>query len=332
MRSFIIIFCALIVVNVSFSQENYYNQGRHMQFANPSSYGLNGQSFAGFGYNTFSIKSNEKIDSKIFYGAIGFNDANFSLGVDFNNFQINSYGLTQNTVNVSYIYHLEIGRSLYLLPSLSIGFGSHTLQSEDLIFGDQLDLLTGSIFISSNDPLSLASLNNNFFDFSASMLLYNEHFLVGVAIKHLNQPDLSYTKEFEFKRPISFSLQVAYERDINYYGRGFLPENSYLFLYNSITSVGDLAKIYAGQDLILGGFSIGFHELYTKNKLSSALLLGLNTRINVDEFEFNFSYNIPVYQDVAFPPSVFELSMIIKFDRFLRNNSGYFKRLKIEGF
>ena len=43
-----------------------------------------------------------------------------------------------------------------------------------------------------------------------------------------------------------------------------------------------------------------------------------------EQFEFNFSYNMPIADEInVLPPNVFELSMIIKFDRFLRNNKGF---------
>ena len=155
--------------------------------------------------------------------------------------------------------------------------------------------------------------------------------MLGVALKHLNSPDISYNQEFELKRPISFSGVIAYERDINYFGRSFLPENSYLYLIASLYSTEDFMKVYAGQELLLGGFSFGLHQLYTKNELSNAMLVGLNASVSVEQFEFSFGYNMPISQNLTvFPPNVFEISMIVKFDRFLRNNKGFFKHLKTD--
>lgn len=328
-----------------FAQETYFNQMRHTQFANPSFYGVNGQSFAGFGYNSLSYQTNETIDTKLFYGVMSFDNLNFSVSADFSNFQVNQYGLVQNLINLSYIYRLEVFNETYFLPSISVGMGFNQLENADLIFGDQLNLISGTISTVSNDPLSYNDLNSNYLDFGAAMVLYNENFMVGLSFKHLNQPDISMNKEFNLKKPMSISLQAAYERDINYFGRSFLPNESYLYLYSSFTSVGQLTKIYAGQELLLGGFSVGIHESYSSSqyneimsdgseikKSSNALLVGLNCGINIEELEFNLSYNFPLSQSLeVFPPNIFELSMIIKFDRFLRNNRGYFKRLKIDG-
>lgn len=325
------LFIFFIFSTFCLGQQSYYNQTRQTQFLNPSFYGINAKSFAGVSYNSLSYQTNEKIDSKIFFGAVSFNNANFSLGIDFNNFQINSYGLINNTINLSYIYRVRLFNGMYFLPSLSVGVGFNQIENPDLIFGDQLNLLTGSIAASSSDPLSFNQLRNNFFDLGASALVYNESFMFGVALKHLNSPDISYNQEFELKRPISFSGVIAYERDLNYFGRGFLPENSYLYLITSIYSADDFMKVYAGQELLLGGFSIGLHQLFTKNKLSNAMLAGLNTSISVEQFEFSLGYNFPISQDLTvFPPNVFEISMIVKFDRFLRNNNGFFKHLKTD--
>lgn len=331
MRKIFMLIGFSIVSFMCSGQQTYYNQTRQTQFLNPSYYGINGKSFAGVSYNSLSYQTNEKIDSKIFYGAVSFENANFSLGIDFNNFQINTYGLVNNTINLSYIYRVELLNDFYFLPSLSVGVGFNQIENPDLIFGDQLNLLTGSIATSSSDPLFFNELSTNFFDIGVSALVYNETFMFGVALKNLNSPDISYNQEFELKRPISFSGMIAYERDLNYFGRSFLPENSYLYLITSVYSADEFMKIYAGQELILGGFSIGLHQLYTKNKLSNAMLAGLNTSISFEQFEFSFGYNFPVSQDLTvFPPNVFEISMIIKFDRFLRNNKGFFKHLKTD--
>ncbi len=88
------------------------------------------------------IKRTKKLIQKIFFGAVSFNNANFSLGIDFNNFQINSYGLINNTINLSYIYRVRLFNEMYFLPSLSVGVGFNQIENPDLIFGDQLNLLT----------------------------------------------------------------------------------------------------------------------------------------------------------------------------------------------
>lgn len=332
MKNSLLFLCFLMGSLFVFGQETYYNQSRHTQFVNPSFYGVNASSYAGFGYNTLSYQNNEKIDSKIFYGAMSFENANFSLGLDFSNFKINTYGLTQNSVNLAYIYRVEVSNDMFFLPSVGLGFGSNSIENSNLIFGDQLNLTLGSISTTSSDPLFFNELSTNYIDFSASAILYNENFLVGLAAKHLNQPDISFNQELKLKKPLSFSFQAAYERDLNYYGRGFLPENTYLYLYASYTTIGDLSKIYASQEIMLGGFSIGFQELFTTTPLSNALMAGLNLAINLEQFEFNFSYNMPLSDSTnVFPPNVFELSMILKFDRFLRNNKGFFKHLKVDG-
>jgi type IX secretion system PorP/SprF family membrane protein len=337
MKKLGIYICFVIAWSATHAQDTYFNQTRHTQFVNPSFYGLNTQSFVGVGYNSLSYTTNESIDTKIFYGVKSFDDLNFSISADFSNFLVSQYGLSQNILNLSYIYKLQIANGAYLLPSVSAGLGFNQLRRPDLIFGDQLDLLSATYSNVSNDPLSYGELSNNYLDLGAAIMLYNENFMVGVSLKHLNKPDISMNKEYNLKKPMSVSFQAAYERDINYFNRGFLPPDSFLYLYTSATSVGDVMRVYAGQELILGGFTLGVHEIFTSNKSSNApsnaTLLGINTGFNVEVYEFNFSYNFPLSRNQSvYPPNIFELSMVIKFDRFLRNNIGYFKRLKTDGF
>jgi len=333
MKKLGIYICFVIAWSATHAQDTYFNQIRHTQFTNPSFYGLNSQSFAGVGYNSLSYTTNESIDTKIFYGVKSFDELNFSISADFSNFLVSQYGLSQNILNLSYIYKLQIANGAYLLPSISAGLGFNQLRRPDLIFGDQLDILSATYSNVSNDPLSYGELSNNYLDLGAAIMLYNENFMVGVSLKHLNKPDISMNKEYNLKKPMSVSFQAAYERDINYFNRGFLPPDSFLYLYTSATSAGDLMRIYAGQELILGGLTLGVHEIFTSNKSSNATLLGINCGLNVEVYEFNFSYNFPLSRNQSvYPPSIFELSMTIKFDRFLRNNLGYFKRLKTDGF
>ena len=66
------------------------------------------------------------------------------------------------------------------------------------------------------------------FDVGASGIIYNENYLLGLAIKHVNQANISLNQEVEEPRDMSISLQGAYEFDLNKYNRSALPRNTYL--------------------------------------------------------------------------------------------------------
>lgn len=115
------------------------------------------------------------------------------------------------------------------------------------------------------DPLAQRLGKQTYPDLGASFLLHNEKFFAGLALSHLNQPNISFDKESSQKLPIALAVQGGVELEINPYQYGFLPENSFLFLYNSVRFIQKSTLINLSQDLQLSNFSIG---LKSKSKHS----------------------------------------------------------------
>ena len=71
------------------------------------------------------MKLNEfdKMDNKYAFGALAFQNLDFSLGVDINSFKIQNTGLTINLANLSYVYKLQFDNDLFFLPAVTIGLG-----------------------------------------------------------------------------------------------------------------------------------------------------------------------------------------------------------------
>lgn len=319
-------------IQVTFAQEYVLNQTQNLQIINPSYYGFNNLTKAGVLYNNISYDSDENIDTKIAFGNISFEKLNFSLGVDVNSFKINSYGLAFNQFNLSYIYKINLNYETYILPAAYIGIATQSIEKSKLVFEDQINLINGFVAAKSDDPLSQIDLNSNYFDIGASVLVYNEKFMAGLSLKHLTQPDISYNNE-SINKSLLVSLQGAYEFNINYYERNFLPRYSYLLLYLSVSSAGNLLKAYTSQELQLSNFSFGFHQHLSSLEEFSFLNVGVNAGVNAGNINFNMSYSFPVKQDLAtLPPSMIELSLIFDFNPFIRNNRGDFKRLRTDNF
>lgn len=334
MRTVISLYIGFLLLSIQalVAQEYVLNQSQNLHMLNPSYYGFNNLTKAGVLYNNISYDSDENIDTKIAFGSINFENLNFSLGVDVNSFKVNSYGLEINQINLSYVYKINLNYETYILPAAYIGIATQSLEGSKLIFEDQINLISGFIAAKSDDPLSTIDFTSNYFDIGASVLVYNERFLAGLSLKHLNQPDISYSNE-SIKKSLLISLQGAYEFNINYYERNFLPRYSYLMLYFSASSAGKLLKAYASQELQLSNFSFGFHQQLSSFEELSFLNAGVNAGINAGNINFNVSYSFPMSQDQKIlPPSMFELSLTFDFNPFIRNNRGDFKRLRTDNF
>jgi len=309
------------------------SNSRYMQKSNPSYFGYNNLTKVGVVYNSLSYNNFNNIDNRYIFGAISFDAQKFSLGVDFNSLTIANSATNFDRAGLSYVYRIQLGNELFLMPALRIGFGSQTTDPSRLIFGDQLNELTGLVNLESNDELAAIITSTNYFKLGASFLIHNYDFLLGLSLSNLNRPNTSFNKESNSQSPILISLQSAYEFNINPYERRFLPRYSYLMFYLNTSKMMDTYSFYLSQEFQLGEFSFGFIQQggYISNlNLTS---VGLNIGLTYENFDFGVAYNFP-FQSIGsyYTPSIFELNVTFDFSIFRRNFRGQYKRIHTDNY
>jgi type IX secretion system PorP/SprF family membrane protein len=316
------------------AQEDYFvSHTRFFQKVNPSYFGFNNLNKVGVLYNTLKINSGQSIDNKYFFGALSFDEKKFSLGMDFNSFQIDSPGITQNNSSFSYVYKVQLNNSLFFLPAITLGIGNLKYNSQGLIFEDQLDQATGFINTETNDPSGFNIKDVNYFDLGASFILHNEDFLIGLSLKNLNQPNVSLTPEFQEVKKIKYALSGAYEFNINEYERSVIPRHSYLLTYGSITSFNNTLFFYFSEEVQLGEFSLGISQQLSNVDTFNLNNIGMSVGLSLENFDFGIFYNFPIRQvSKVFSPSIFEINLTFDFSQYRRNNRGLYKRLQTDNY
>ena len=321
----VILLCAF---STGFAQEGFISTSRNMQFINPSYHGINMVSKAGVYYSQFDYGDGTSyIDNKYLYGNFAFEDMNFSIGIDVNSFNLTNLGLTENKIDLSYIYKIPINFDTYILGALTLGIGSDNIDRGALIFQDQIDLTLGTISGVSRDPLADFSPSTNYFDIGASALIYNERFLIGLSLDHINTPNVSFNNESELEKEIAFSLQAALEFNVNQYGRSFLPDYSYMMMYLYAQQAGETLRIYSSQELQMDGFTLGILQSLAKYKENNSLEFGLISGFSSENYRVDLTYTFPSSQTTYNPPSIVQIGVTMDFDRFSRNRRGNYKRL-----
>jgi len=323
----------LMTIYLNAQEEYIVNHSKFMHKSNPSYFGFNNLNKVGVLFNQMKLNEFDKMDNKYAYGALAFENLDFSLGADINSFKIQNTGLTINLANLSYVYKLQFDNDLYFLPAVTVGFGSSSVNPENLIFEDQLNTATGFINTESVDPLAPVISNVNYLDLGASFILHSDKFMAGLTLKHLNKPNTSYNKEVPIEKPIQISVQGAYEFDLNPYERRYLPRYSYLFTYGSFTKFGDAVLIYLSQDFQLGEFSVGISEQAASLNNFALNNVGVSIGLAVENFDFGILYNFPFQSPGAvYSPSIFELFVTFDFSVFRRNRRGQYNRLQIDNY
>ena len=331
MRKVRIVHIGLLLLCGSFSgfaQEGYVSTSRNMQFINPSYHGINMVSKAGVYYSQFDFGDGTSyIDNKYLYGNFAFEDMNFSIGLDVNSFSLTNLGLTENKIDLSYIYKIPINFDTYILGALTLGIGSDNIDRGALVFQDQIDLTLGTISGVSRDPLADFSPSTNYFDIGASALIYNERFLIGLSLDHINTPNVSFNNESNIDKEIAFSLQAALEFNVNQYGRSFLPDYSYMMMYLYAQQAGETLRIYSSQELQMDGFTLGILQSLAKYKENNSLEFGLISGFSSENYRVDLTYTFPSSLTTYNPPSIVQIGVTMDFDRFSRNRRGNYKRL-----
>lgn len=331
---FLIVMVSQIFFQKGIAQEDYVvNQSKFLQKTNPSFFGMNQLNRVGVLYNSLKINEATAMDNKYAFGSVAFQDKNFSLGFDVNSFRLNDTGMISSLFNFSYVYKIQVSNYTYLLPSITLGLGSSRVNVENLVFEDQLNTATGFISTESIDPLAPILSNVNYFDLGASFIIHNEYYMLGLSLKHLNKPNVSYNKEIPYAKPISVGLQGGYEFNINPFERGLLPRFSYLFTYFNFTKYGDSMYISLGEDFQFGEFSFGFTQQASSVESFALNNIGLTMGLALENFDFGIHYNFPNRKPgTVFSPSIFELSIIFDFSIYRRNNRGLYKKLQIDNY
>ncbi len=324
---FLLFGLSLLLSSLTYAQTSFPVSPSIVQKINPSVHGLNLNSKAGVMFSNINYGDGFSAENNYLYGNMAFQDLNFSIGVDVNSFSLNQLGLKENSIRLSYAYNFRIGIDTYFIGGLDVGVTAQVLDPNALIFGDQINEQLGTIVGNSIDPLATIKPSTNYFEMGASGVVYNEKFMVGIHLAHLNSPNISFNKEAEVKKEVGIILNGAVELDVNPYGRGILPQNSYFF--GSIYGIlhGETTRIMASQELQMNNLSLGIMQSMISFGENSAMEMGLLTTISFDSFLFKFNYTFASKSDEFNAPSIVELGLRFNFDRFSRNTRGYYKRL-----
>ena len=333
-------FTILILTMLSFwgySQEDMIiSHSRFMQKVNPSALGVNNINKTGVLYNSLGMVNTNRIESQYFFGAISFDNDNFSIGFDVYSLRMDNTGLINTKPNLSYIYKIQLDNEVYFLPSISVGFGSSRFDTNKLIFEDQLSLVSGYLQTESQDPIFDQLGRSNYMDLGASFIVHSSNYLFGVGVKHLNQPNVSYNSEdVDFNLPIRYSVQGGYEFDINPYDRSIMPRYSTIFTFLNVSKMGDNFDFFLSQEAQLGSFSMGLNQQFRKTDSFGFTNIGLSVAVAYENFEFGALYNFPFQNPLnttVYSPSTIEIFITFDFSPYLRNKRGDYRRISIDNY
>ncbi|KXX68789.1 type IX secretion system membrane protein PorP/SprF [Flammeovirga sp. SJP92] len=175
---------------------------------------------------------------------------NFSLGgyIKQDQFGVNEgTPLTHLEAIASGSYTIGINQYMGLNLGLQVGYGQNKLDRSALIFNDQLDSFgyTGG---ATNEPFINDQVN--YADVSTGAMLYGEKYWVGVGLKHITTPNISFLGEQAYL-PVKVSVEAGYMIPLEYKGhRTHIPE----YKRRSITIAGHYQSQGKNDQLSIGAY------------------------------------------------------------------------------
>jgi type IX secretion system PorP/SprF family membrane protein len=301
------------------------NQNKVMGTINPSFYGFGDSSKAGIIYSTEGYNEGSKIENRFGFANHYFENSEFSLALDVNSTKITQLGFSTTQANLHYIYKAQLSYEWTFNPSISVGYGNSRLDYSSLVFEDQINVLTGYIAGVSRDPVNIDN-KINYLDIGAGAVVHNNrNMFFGFNLKHINSPETSFNSNASNKKDMFMSFQSGYEKDLNPYGQStFLPENSYLYLFNSFSKQGAKTRFDLYQEAILGNISFGINEHFNKYDGFSVSQMGTSLSIFIEEIEVgaNYSFDIGSKKVGGTTYNTFELYVTFDFNPFKKNRRG----------
>lgn len=157
---------------------------------------------------------------------------------------------------ITYSYEVYLNRESRMRLGLEAGWIQHGIRWNKLVFGNQIDPLTGP-FSSGVEDLPDETAKTAL-DIGAGVLYSSPKFYAGLSIKHLNRPELSFlpfNQNLQDGWPARYTFQVGTEISLPSNnitkGRAFLSPNLMWIQQGSFTTVNGgafwgLGNIYSG--------------------------------------------------------------------------------------
>ncbi|MDB9713538.1 type IX secretion system membrane protein PorP/SprF [Flavobacteriaceae bacterium] len=282
-------------------------------FANASYFGFKDPSKIGVLSEFVSSQDNSVSEHQYAYGTTFFEDYDFQLGLEYMNTGLDNSGYSLSNVRISYIYKLQLENDWYLYPGVTVGYSGFNFDYGNLIFLDQINILSGQVNTITSDPI-IATDNIGYLDFAASFMAHNNYNMsFGLSVSHLNQPKISSDfSEREINLNMRIGAQFAYEVNLNRYQQGRLPSFSYLYLFQNFSKQGPNTRLDLYQELTLSNFMAGVNEHISGLNGGNLFQLGIFAGIKLDTFDLGFNYTIPTGANQFASPNAFEI--FVNFD------------------
>lgn len=242
-------------------------------------------------------------------------NSGFGLSILSQRENITNYNFTE--LNANYAYRVRLSDDWYFRPAIEIGLGLKSFGFKNVLLQDQINIRTGQNNITSIDPL-LGNDKISFFDISAGMVFNTDDFWIGLSIKHLNKPNISFSPVGNTPLDSFFSLSAGYEfLLVDYIDVTLFPYETKLFVTSNYMNQGPYNRLDIGASILFEKIFFGttFVTNPSKNGVDNDLLTSVNffTGLQYEHLRLGISYDLNVTQ-IGATGGIYEVSLAYQFN------------------
>lgn len=196
--------------------------------------------------------------------------------------------------NGAFAYRVDLDYDWRLRLGLEAGFGRKDFNFNNLLLEDQINSNTGAISPGSVDPGVLDYSNKiNFLDFAAGFVLDQENAWFGVAVKHLNRPDISFRENANVPLDLFLTVHGGYFFEFLNSPTSLIPEGTNLMLTANYMRQGQYNRLDIGAVMDYSRFSFGLVAATNPERRApnSHFLTSINPVFTFKSSEFTFGYS-----------------------------------------
>lgn len=242
---------------------------------------------------------------------------NSGIGVSILNQRENNTKYNFSQINFNYAYRVRLNDDWYFRPAIEVGYGLKSYAFQNLVLEDQININSGVINTSSIDPLLLND-KISFVDITTGFVFNTEKAWIGLSMKHLNKPNISFTANGNVDLETFFSLSAGYEFLLaDYIDVALFPYSTSLMLTSNYMQQGEFNRLDLGASLVFERIFFGATGVTnpSKNADNSHFLTSVNafTGLQYENMRVGFSYDFNTSK-IGRTGGVYELSLTYQFD------------------
>lgn len=302
---------------------------------NPAFTGISNTWSAGFVHRRQWPDGNRKMDSQYAYLNTVVSDE-IGVGMTVMNQNEVFTNLNYFKLNATFSYKIDINYDWHVRFGIEPGFGRKDFNFGNLLLEDQININTGAIDPNTSDP-GVGDQNNNinFFDLGAGFEFGQEDAWIGLSVKHLNRPNISFRENGNLPLDMFISLHGGYYFEILNSPTNLLPDESTILLTANYMRQGQYNRLDMGTVVDFTYFSLGVilaTNPETKSE-NSHFITSVNPilSLTVSEFTFGYSYDWNISK-LGRTQGIHELTLVWQSDRRCHSCKETRMKLKRKGY